>query len=158
MGQSFSSPCFLREALESKVQTLRRWRRQRCTECDYDLRAHPGGGNCPECAAPVPVKFQQLCPVAPPKKPMSLFVTVPLLVLPLVPVIWILMNSQLDDLVGQLATLAYLVAAGYLASGHVSFRRWKSLQCTRCRCDLRAHLASVKEGPRSVHSAARQFL
>ena len=33
-----------------------RWKRDRCVECDFDLRAHGAGEKCPECGTEIPEK------------------------------------------------------------------------------------------------------
>ncbi len=132
-----------------KYRRFDRWRRQRCTECDYDLRAHAGGGTCPECAAPIPKKYQPPNPVPPPQRPRSLWLTIPLLVLPVAAMFWIapiLEDWQVVESIGLLAMNIYTSAVIYVIIRNVNFHRWRNVRCTHCRCDLRAHLAAA-EGP-----------
>ena len=36
------------------MRQTRRKKRNHCTKCNYDLRAHKPGAKCPECGTPIP--------------------------------------------------------------------------------------------------------
>jgi hypothetical protein len=41
---------------EKEIVRYTRWKNCRCIHCNYDLRAHAPGDNCPECGTPIPPK------------------------------------------------------------------------------------------------------
>ena len=37
-----------------RYDRYQRWKNNHCIECNYDLRAHHPGDDCPECGTPIP--------------------------------------------------------------------------------------------------------
>lgn len=51
----FWGPLVLISMLQARhVKRYKRWTRNQCTGCGYDLRAHAPGATCPECGTPIP--------------------------------------------------------------------------------------------------------
>jgi predicted RNA-binding Zn-ribbon protein involved in translation (DUF1610 family) len=130
---------FVARRWEQRFRRYWRWQTHRCIQCDYDLRAHHAGDQCPECASVIPPEPP---PPRPPKKPISSWrCAIQSIVLLSVITILAIINGQHPVIeTDEFAFFVALPCVFFVALGISRlqrYQRWKLNKCMHCGHDLR---------------------